>query len=1062
MPSKGIECYGFVQGTNRKIVFSKPINDGDDTFFAPPVADGAEIELTKMQMDSADIGYNEKSGRYRCRAYEGTDMLFHVFAEIDPYTGNMDATDLGNFLACPSITNTESGYAISYGFYDASSGATLFYNQDQSYMYFTDDVSQWMGRLLKDHSELNDVPFSVFALPGAHDAGMLTDVNAARFLNSPQFDLLVVAITDVLGTLSPVLAIMAIAYKEIVAQNTINNLSITQKDTITTMLNLGVRYFDFRPGKVFKNVFPGIYHQHSFVPGYEYESFVSDVVTWLDGHPKEIVVVCLGNSGFASKPEMSVAFYDLKKTILSTILSAKSKLQVGDKTDFNNTIGNIIDTHRRLILITQLDTTKDDAIHNAPKYDSYNENLYSTTEAFNIITALNAMQTQPPPVSSNQTPMAYTVLQLQGTATGTKPGVAASLLDFSEATSPLMGTKAKFDAQTYPWLRENAGKFSPDYPLVFLNDFVDNALTVHAIKATQQRLEKYLNKTDKFTWQQLGDAKNPASIVTDGGSVYQLDSNGCIWMYPGESNTWKQLDNNADAKQIVCGGGNLFQLHHSGNIYQYNGTPMTGWTMLGNNPATVQIATDGINLYQLQQNGNILVYNGPTITDWQVLDTNPAAIKIAASAGQLYELHNTGRIWQYGGIPIDGWQLLFDYPTWDNPVPGDDARPVDIVADGNNLYRLQNKGGIYKYNSLLFSGWQMLDMESDVSQIAAANGQVFKVHTDGSVYQFIDTEFSQLTGWKTLDQNNGANIIATGNGSLFEAGNYVLQGRNNGTVLQYNHYKWKDDNAWDNWTKIGGPASSLASFGSNLCCLSLDGGTIYQYSPTEDNWTVIQTGGLRNILTSGGNTLYRTYELEGILATIATNNIYQYTGSGTQWDSIGGPGKMFVYAGNNLYGLSPNGQAVYKYGGTPDQWSQVGGSMVTLIGGGKNLYGVSSDGNNLLQYSGNDTQWTKIGGPAYMFAAVGDDVYGLVPNRTAIYKYSGTPDNWTQVGGNTLGIIGGGNVLYCISPDNLALWRYTNNQQWEQIGGPAYMYLPIGDDIYGISQNRDSIYKLNS
>lgn len=74
----------------------------------------------------------------------------------------------------------------------------------------------------------------------------------------------------------------------------------TQKDNIKTQLELGIRYFDFRPGynaDFYRND-NKLRHQHRFVPGYEFDRFLRDVVDFLEKHPQEVVVVNVNYNGF--------------------------------------------------------------------------------------------------------------------------------------------------------------------------------------------------------------------------------------------------------------------------------------------------------------------------------------------------------------------------------------------------------------------------------------------------------------------------------------------------------------------------------------------------------------------------------------------------------------------------------------------------------------------------------------------------------------------------------------------------------------------------------------------
>jgi predicted phosphodiesterase len=277
------------------------------------------------------------------------------------------------------------------------------------------------------------------------------------------------------------------------------NLACTQKDDITTMLDLGIRYFDFRPGYCYgplKNIpeFKNkIFHQHAFIPGYSYCKFLCDILNWLVAHPSEIVVVNLNFQGF-EESSMKPSSDDL----MGLVSAAQSytntpNITIGDKTDLSVIIRQLLDENKRLIFLNQIEASSD-----ARKYDSYdgNRDKYATTNVDNILNALNQMQYLPPEDKTHpEDKTYYTVLQLQGTATADLIACSTSILDAigpfsSDAMSPLMSTKAAFDYSTYPWLMNNVPeRFSPNTLLVFLNDFVDNALVKHSIDIILKRID---------------------------------------------------------------------------------------------------------------------------------------------------------------------------------------------------------------------------------------------------------------------------------------------------------------------------------------------------------------------------------------------------------------------------------------------------------------------------------------------------------------------------------------------------------------------------------------------
>ena len=78
------------------------------------------------------------------------------------------------------------------------------------------------------------------------------------------------------------------------------------------------------------------------------------------------------------------------------------------------------------------------------------------------------------------------------------------------------------------------------------------------------------------------------------------------------------------------------------------------------------------------------------------------------------------------------------------------------------------------------------------------------------------------------------------------------------------------------WTKIGGPAKSIAAFDTTLCGLSPDGSAVYSNEGTPEHRTKIR--GLAKNLIGGGSKLYAI--------SPQTCDIWQYSGQGDQWTKL--------------------------------------------------------------------------------------------------------------------------------------------------------------------------------
>jgi hypothetical protein len=385
---------------------------------------------------------------------------------------------LSDMMQTPSII--ADNYNLSYGFFDAAAEAVLgLTDQDQIYAYLTPPQQNWMGDLVLKNPEVKGVPFSTFALPGAHDSGTFDLTAVKNLLDDVEFVALLAGyygeeLIDVLSS---------------VALNVVTGEAVTQKDDIPTMLNLGCRYFDFRPGMMpspLNVILPDIYHIHAVIPGHTFNSFLTDILTWLNGNPSEIVVVNLQTAGFLDV--IAIPTVSQLQTALESaqIQTGTQFIQIGSAEDLQKTYGELVSKNKRLFF---LNTSPEFTGWNpASKYDSYIGDNYCTNNPVKIINALEKMNTK------GQLDNTYTVLQLQGTVTGQNIKfsefeiIASLMVSTSNAYRPLLSTKALFDSKTYPWLLNNVSKnLSNNQLLVMLNDFVDNGLATVASSLTLER-----------------------------------------------------------------------------------------------------------------------------------------------------------------------------------------------------------------------------------------------------------------------------------------------------------------------------------------------------------------------------------------------------------------------------------------------------------------------------------------------------------------------------------------------------------------------------------------------
>ena len=470
---KGVDFYAYldVDGSFDS-VFTQPADWGNSTI-STPLSQPGVMQSGTLQIAEDDIDFWDLTGEFDWNVDQSGVTLASRYADISPSFGYLGSSNMGDMLATPSLFGT--GWAISYGFYDSGTGIFGLTNQDQSYIYATRDLSSWMGGLATSlGAAFTTQPFAVLVLPGAHDSGMFDPTAAAQLTQVAAF----------LALLAPNVGIAVVAL-EMLSQSallrTVIDLAMTQKDNITTMLNLGVRYFDFRPGYCYGGLLSGIFHQHNFIPGYPYQSFLEDVLNWLTAHPTEIVVVSANFQGFFDLATMAPTAAELG-VVLTAAQQATGTSQTivpGNKYDLVSSYASLIYTRKRLIFLNQIGASDD-----TTKYDSYST-AYQTADVNVILQAIGAM-TVSGQANAN---CDYTVLQLQGTASAIGGGIFTSIATMSDASSPLMSTKPGFDNQTYPWVRTNVPKnLSAGQLVVLLNDFADNALASAAIAITTQRL----------------------------------------------------------------------------------------------------------------------------------------------------------------------------------------------------------------------------------------------------------------------------------------------------------------------------------------------------------------------------------------------------------------------------------------------------------------------------------------------------------------------------------------------------------------------------------------------
>lgn len=478
MPSKGMDLYGFTPENDLPVSFDIKQPGSSHTTTINDTTPGTIF--TRHIEVNTDLPFHV-SGDYAMSA-AGVNRS----CEVNGFTGNISNSNMNNMLGNQQAQISNNA-VVSYGFYDAGSGYgdVSYTSHHQNYACIGDaNRPDWMAKMVANNKNAGTKPFSAFVLPGAHDAGMNTSQNISELVsNVKNFSVIASVLFGSLALMlgvavGAIIAVLSVATNSLI-ERVIINLSITQKDTITNMLNLGTRYFDFRPGYnariegVPVASGDGLYHQHNMIPGMAFNDFLRETVAWLKAHPGEIVVVSLGFSGFYNDAMKPTA--DTLKQAINAALSG-SGITYGGPSDTSTSYNDLIKANKRLLFLNN-----GVGFNDASKYDSYSDGAYATLTPDPILNQLKNMQHKP------QNGAAYTVLQLQGTASAVSALWPKLATCTSDATSPLLMTKAYFDCTTYPWAEQNLASFDSKYPVVILNDFVDPHMSHIAEGATLLR-----------------------------------------------------------------------------------------------------------------------------------------------------------------------------------------------------------------------------------------------------------------------------------------------------------------------------------------------------------------------------------------------------------------------------------------------------------------------------------------------------------------------------------------------------------------------------------------------
>ena len=460
MPSKGVDVFIFNAAPGCRVVCTVP---GNHNVTADPndawKAERLEIEASELPNPFDFVG------RFEWKVFQNGVQIANGWNDVNTLNGNLKGG---------TMTETKSTFAtqvkdlvITYGFYDAGPGVAGLPKREQFYLAVGPNNRSWMGRIAPRGSTAAGKLFSRMVLPSPHDCGMNSMQNSEYILQKAG---------DAFVKVLPEFKWFNITASIVkaMAPNIIYGLAMTQKDSITTLLAIGARYFEFRPAYLHDSfrINNTIYFQHACIPGIEYGAFLFEVIDFLAHNPDEIVVINHrwdGVTDGCKRPEDKV----LDQMLTQTISDRKAALTVGSLDDITTqTIDQLRTSGKRIIKVKNVDSDS-----------NYDDKANATLNGDTIIQALNSMKP-----TSNKKKFIY--LQCQATASNIKDVLVHSVIAANTATSCLTATKPICDSKTNAWLKNNVAKFDDlDQMVVIGNDFLDMGTAARAISWTEQRLK---------------------------------------------------------------------------------------------------------------------------------------------------------------------------------------------------------------------------------------------------------------------------------------------------------------------------------------------------------------------------------------------------------------------------------------------------------------------------------------------------------------------------------------------------------------------------------------------
>ncbi|KAK3335892.1 PLC-like phosphodiesterase [Cercophora scortea] len=475
MPSKGVRVFTYIAVAGCSIELSVPkqtvVRNELNTFW------NGDLEVDARNIAS----FFNKKGRFTFKVLLNGRLITEQWIDVNAITGNARGGTMDTIASTPSVFSPNNdNIIVTYGFYEAGQGHDVLPNQHQCYITVTPNYANWQGKLAPPGSPQENKPFSRLVLPSAHDVGMNSMESSDSLLKKVggAIATTLVGNHEAVARITDCVSGSAIS---LVAPNIIFSLAITQKDSLDAMLQIGARYFEFRPAHCHKTVLAAqalpdrLYFQHSAIPGMAYDQFLSDAVAFLLAHPAEIIVVQLRWDGVPAECARP-SDQEQREYLDAALKQAQGQIVAGGLDDLRrSSIAQLRRDKKRLIMLVSVDSLS-----------TYTDAGNATLNGDSIVAAFPKVLR-----ASNERGKAFINIQCQATAANITEAVVFSVLDAGTTTSCIMATKAICDSKTLPWCRDNVLRTcDKNILVVMMNDFIDGATADVAVQLSKKRLEQ--------------------------------------------------------------------------------------------------------------------------------------------------------------------------------------------------------------------------------------------------------------------------------------------------------------------------------------------------------------------------------------------------------------------------------------------------------------------------------------------------------------------------------------------------------------------------------------------